>query len=143
VATASAEADDATNPAAKQSMEARIRSFLDTYTGTYAAKDLERFTRFFTASAMENGKPFSTLVPKYERNFTLIEAIEYRIELQRFSPTESRELVQIEGNFFLRWLPRDNRWRENSGTISMQLKENGPSFLVQRLDYQGGRSPKN
>ena len=136
-------ADTATKAAAKRSMETRIQSFLESYTGTYAAKDLERFARFFTASAMENGKSFTTLLPKYERNFTFIETIEYRIELQRFSQTDSRELVQIEGNFFLRWRPRDKRWRENSGTITMHLKENGPSFLVQRLDYQGGRSTKN
>ena len=124
-------------------MEVRIRSFLEIYTDTYAAKDLEKFARFFTASAMENGKPFNTLLPKYERNFKFIERIEYRIELQRFTHTDSQELVQIEGNFFLRWLPPDKRWRENSGTITMRLKENGPSFLVQLLDYQGGRSPKN
>ena len=143
VTTEIAAADDATTPAANRPVEARIRSFLEAYTDTYAAKDLERFARFFTASAIENGKPFSTLLSKYERNFTFIETIEYRIELQRFSLTDSRELVQIEGNFFLRWLPRDNRWRENSGTITMQLKEDGSSFLVQRLDYQGGRPPKN
>ena len=136
-------ADPATKQVANRSMEARIRSFLVNYTDTYAAKDLERFARFFTVSAMENGKSFTTLLPKYERNFTFIETIEYRIELKRFSHTDSRELVQIEGDFFLRWRPRDKQWRENSGKITMQLKENGPSFLVQRLDYQGGRSQKN
>ncbi|MFO7643201.1 MAG: AAA family ATPase [Desulfosarcina sp.] len=118
-------------------LEDRLRLFLDNYSNTYAAKDLDAFTDLFSSDAQENGQPFETLLPVYERNFTVIQTIDYRIELQQFSYDDRGGVVDIEGDFFLRWLPPDQRWRENSGKISMRLKEAGPSFLVQRLDYHG------
>ena len=123
-------------------MENRLRSFLQTYCNTYAAKDLDRFTQFFSANAMENGKLFDSLLPKYERNFKFIETIQYRIELQDFSVAEDQQTITIDGDFFLKWLPPDKKWRENSGKISMNLIEKGSSFIVQQLDYHGNPSPK-
>jgi hypothetical protein len=122
---------------AELALEDRLRLFLDNYSSTYAAKDLDAFTDLFSSDAQENGQPFETLLPVYERNFTVIQTIDYRIELQQFSYDDRGGVVDIEGDFFLRWLPPDQRWRENSGKISMRLKEAGPSFLVQRLDYHG------
>ncbi len=123
-------------------MESRLRSFLQTYCNTYAAKDLDRFTQFFSVNAMENGKLFDSLLPKYERNFQFIETIQYRIELQDFSVAEDQQTITIDGDFFLKWLPPDKKWRENSGKISMNLIEKGSSFIVQQLDYHGNPSPK-
>lgn len=125
-----------------KNLEHRLRSFLQTYCNTYAAKDMDAFTVFFAANAMENGKPFESLLPKYKRNFKVIETILYRIELRRFSYDDDKEFIKIEGNFFLKWLPPDKNWRENSGKIFMHLKENGASFLVQRLDYHGNGTGK-
>ncbi|MDX2493322.1 hypothetical protein [Desulfosarcina sp.] len=123
-------------------MENRLRSFLQTYCNTYAAKNLDRFTQFFSANAMENGKLFDSLLPKYERNFKFIETIQYRIEMQDFSVAEDQQTITIDGDFFLKWLPPDKKWRENSGKISMNLIEKGSSFIVQQLDYHGNPSPK-
>lgn len=121
-------------------MEDRLRSFLETYCRTYAQKDLDAFTQFFAEDAVENGKPFDSLLPKYERNFKLLESIQYRIKLQDFSYDDEANVVTVEGDFFLEWLPPDNNWRENSGKIFMRLKESGSSFVVHRLDYYGGNS---
>jgi type II secretory pathway predicted ATPase ExeA len=135
---------EVTAPSVKQQgskgLENRLRSFLQNYCTTYAAKDLDAFTVFFAPNASENGKPFESLLPKYQRNFRFIEAIQYRIELQQFSYDDNKEIVEIDGNFFLKWLLPQKKWRGNSGTISMSLKENGASFLVQRLDYQSTHS---
>ncbi|MBC2710750.1 MAG: AAA family ATPase [Desulfosarcina sp.] len=142
----SAEQIGGTAPAVKDidnnSLENRLRSFLQNYCSTYAAKDLDAFTTLFAPGASENGKPFEGLLPKYQRNFKFIETIQYRIELQQFSYDDNREIVKIDGNFFLKWLPPDKKWRENSGIITMSLRENGASFLVHRLDYHGNRSKK-
>ena len=135
-----------TTPSDKQpdnnSLENRLRSFLQNYCNTYASKDLDAFTNLFVPDARENGVPFLRLLPKYQRNFTFIETIQYRIELQEFSYDDDREIAKIDGTFFLRWLPPDKKWRENSGKISMRLQEKRGSFLVQRLDYQGSPSKK-
>ena len=124
---------------AKSRLENRLRSFLQNYCSTYAAKDLAKFTDFFGPGARENGKPFESLLPKYQKNFDQIETIQYRIELQQYTYDSQNETVKIEGNFLLKWLPPDKKWRENSGKIFMNLKEDGRSFLVQRLDYYGSR----
>jgi len=121
-------------------LEVRLRSFLQSYCMTYAAKDLEKLTYFFGPGALENGKPFESLLPKYQKSFDVVEAIQYRIELQQYTYDNQKGTVSIEGIFFLRWLPPDKKWRENSGKIFMNLKDDGRSFLVQNLDYYGNRS---
>ncbi|MFH1282882.1 MAG: AAA family ATPase [bacterium] len=118
-------------------LEERLQSFLQDYCRTYAAKDLDQFTTFFTSDAKENGKPVSDLWSKYRRNFDSIDLINYRIELQEYSYDGKLETVKIEGKFFLRWLPRGASWRENSGKIYMVLKGHGTSYQVDRLDYFG------
>lgn len=127
--------------AADLDLQQRLSAFLQTYCATYEAKDLGAFRKFFAPDAMENGQPFNSLLPKYERNFTFIETIEYRIELQRFSYDVEQEMVNIEGQFSLKWLPPDKRWRENGGKISMRLAQEGSSFVVHRLEYHGGQPP--
>ena len=126
----------------RNSLENRLRWFLKSYCITYSEKNFTAFTHFFVPGAMENGKPFQSLLPKYKRNFAFIETIQYRINLQQFSYDEEKEIVKIDGNFFLKWLLPGKKWRENSGKISMHLIENGPSFKVQRLDYHGDRPKK-
>jgi type II secretory pathway predicted ATPase ExeA len=121
----------------KARIEGRLRSFLQSYCTTYAAKDLDNFSNFFGPGALENGKPFKSLLPKYQKNFDVIEAIQYRIELQQYTYDNLKGTVSIEGNFLLKWLPPDRKWRENSGKIFMNLKDDGRSFLVQTLDYHG------
>ncbi len=123
------------------SMEERLDQFLKSYCDTYTSKDLDAFADLFAAGATENGKPFRSLLPKYEKNFTLIDTIQYRIRMKDFS-IEDDQTVTVNGDFFLEWLPPDKRWRENSGEISMRLKDDGSTFLVQRLDYQGNQSKK-
>jgi len=131
--------EPAEDEAVKVQLDDRLRSFLQNYCSTYAAKDLAKFTDFFGPGARENGKPFESLLPKYQKNFDQIETIQYRIELQQYTYDSQNETVRIEGNFLLKWLPSDNKWRENSGKIFMNLKDDGRSFLVQRLDYYGSR----
>ena len=121
-------------------LEDRLRSFLQNYCMTYAAKDLDKFTHFFGPGALENGKPFESLKPTYQKSFSMAEDIHYRIELQHYTVDSQKGTVNIEGNFLLRWLRPDKKWQENSGKIFMNLKDDGPSFLVQNLDYYGRRS---
>ena len=116
----------------KVRLEGRLRSFLQSYCMTYAAKDLDKFTSFFGPGALENGKPFESLLPKYQKSFNVTEAIQYRIELQQYTYDNQKGTVNIEGNFLLRWLPPDKKWRENSGKIFMNLKDDGRSFSEQK-----------
>jgi hypothetical protein len=125
----------------KIGLEERLDQFLEDYCDTYTSKNLDAFADLFAAGATENGQPFRSLLPKYEKNFNLIDTIQYRIRMKDFS-VEEDQTVTVNGDFFLEWLPPDKRWRENSGKISMRLKNDGSSFRVQRLDYQGAQSKK-
>jgi general secretion pathway protein A len=130
-------------PQITDALENRLREFLQTYCSTYAAKDLDSFSRFFAPDAEENGKLFKSLVPKYQKNFSFIDTIYYRIELQQATYEDDGKTLKVDGNFFLRWLPPDKKWRENAGKIVMSLRADGTSFIVQRLDYQSNRSKKD
>ena len=128
------EEDDLRN---RQNLKERLQRFLEVYCQTYEMKDLDHFSTFFARDAKENDKPFHSLLPKYRKNFDVIEFINYRIELQKFKFDDERGTINIEGRFFLEWLPGGNRWRRNSGKIFMELQESGPSFKISRLDYYG------
>ena len=121
----------------RQNLKERLQSFLEVYCRTYEMKDLDQFSTFFARDAKENDKPFHNLLPKYRKNFDVIEFINYRIELKKYKFDDEHGRINIEGRFFLEWLPGDTQWRRNSGKIFMELQESGTSFKISRLDYYG------
>ncbi len=121
----------------RQDLKERLESFLEVYCQTYETKDLDHFSAFFAPDARENNKPFRSLLPKYRRNFNVIEFINYRIELHEYKYDDEQGRINIEGRFFLEWLPSGTKWRRNSGKIFMELQESGTSFKISRLDYFG------
>ena len=123
-------------------LKERLQSFLELYCHTYEEKDLAQFTTFFASDAKENNKPFHNLLPKYRRNFDVIKFITYRIEMQEYKYDDERGTINIEGRFFLEWLPDGTRWRRNTGKIFMALQESGTSFKISRLDYYGDQQKK-
>ena len=131
--------DDLRNPV---KLEERIKSFLEVYCNTYETKDLDNFATFFAPDAKENDKLFHNLLPKYRRNFDVIEFITYRIELQTFKYDDKLDTINIEGRFFLEWLPGGTDWKRNSGKIFMELQKSGTSFKISRLDYFGDQRKK-
>ena len=124
-------------------LKERLQSFLEVYCHTYEEKNLAQFSTFFASDAKENNKPFHNLLPKYRRNFDVIKFITYRIELQEYKYDDERGTINIEGRFFLEWLPDGTRWRRNTGKIFMALQESGTSFKISRLDYYGDQQKKN
>ena len=124
-------------------LKERLQSFLEIYCHTYEKKNLEQFITFFASDAKENNKPFHNLLPKYRRNFDVIKFITYRIELQEYKYDDELGTINIEGRFYLEWLPDGTRWRRNTGKIFMALQESGRSFKISRLDYYGDQPKKN
>jgi hypothetical protein len=124
-------------------LKERLQSFLEVYCHTYEAKDLDHFSTFFAPDAKENDKPFHNLLPKYRHNFNVIEFITYRIELQKYKYDDEHGTINIEGRFFLEWLPSGTIWRRNSGKIFMELQQSGTSFKISRLDYYGDQREKS
>ncbi len=119
----------------QQDRKDRLESFLHIYCQTYASKDLDKFVTFFTPDATENNAPFQDMLPKYRKNMEKIQSFNYRIELIDYSLQDDTGNISIQGKYFTRYLLHDGSWKENSGSISMELTENGDSYLVKRLSY--------
>jgi type II secretory pathway predicted ATPase ExeA len=114
----------------------RLETFLKEYCRTYEQKDLDRFSTYFAFNAVERGKPFTSWLTTYRRNFERIDSIEYNIALNRYATQEDTGLVKIDGTFHIRAkLENSSKWLKNSGEISMILEANGNSFKVKELDY--------
>lgn len=112
----------------------RLKSFLFCYRQTYENKDLDRFAAFFTPDATENNRAFHELLPKYRENLEKIESFSYQIDLVSYSFETTTGDIQIKGKFFTRFL-YEGTLKENSGNITMELVENGDSYLIKRLNY--------
>jgi WD40 repeat protein/cell division septation protein DedD len=119
----------------QQDRKDRLESFLNLYCQTYASKDLDKFASFFTPDATENNTPFQDMLPSYRKNMEEIESFNYRIELIDYSLQAGTGTIRIQGKYFIRYRLHEGTWRENSGNISMELTENGNSYLVKRLSY--------
>ncbi|UCF85642.1 MAG: AAA family ATPase [Desulfobacteraceae bacterium] len=119
-------------------LQNRLEAFLALYCQTYQDKKLDKFATFFTTDATEKGKLFSSLMPKYRRNFELLDSLNYRIELQRHSIHEKTGNIHIEGVFRAqaRLKGGGDKWRYSFGDITMELVSVGDFFKVRRLDYK-------
>ena len=119
----------------KKELDDKIKNFLRRYCREYENKDLTKFARFFAPDAVERGKPFSKLLPKYKKNFQTIDTIHYHIKLKKYSNEANTGNIEVWGDFLLQWRMNDGPLKESAGDIFMALYENGDSFLVKKLDY--------
>ncbi len=115
----------------------KIDNFLKMYCMTYEQKNLKKFASFFKSDAIENGKPFHTLLPQYRHNFATIASITYTIIMHKYSYLSDSKDIKIEGDFFLRWREYGANWKKNSGSVFMHLEHSKNSFLVKQLYYLG------
>jgi len=113
----------------------QLRKFLGIYSQTFENKNLNKFAGFFTPDATEKGKSFNSLLPKYRKNFEIIDSIDYKIELKKYFFKVGAETLEIQGKFYAKWLPYGADWREKSGWLSMSLVEHDNSYRIKRLDY--------
>jgi len=112
----------------------RLKSFLFLYCKTYESKDLDKFAAFFTPDALENNRPFHLLLPQYRKNMDMIESFNYQIDLLEYSSRTSTGNIMVKGKYFTRFM-YEGTLKENNGNISMELIENGNSYLVKQLNY--------
>jgi len=120
----------------------RLKSFLFLYCKSYESKDLDKFAEFFAPDATENNRPFHELLPEYRRNMEMVESLNYRIELVKYSLQPETGSVKIRGKFFTQYLLHGEALKEKTGNISMDLIESGESYLVKQLNYASGSEKK-
>jgi len=119
-------------------LQNRLEEFLILYCQTYQNKQLDNLTTFFTSDAIENGKLFNSLIPKYRNNFNQLDSLDYSIELLSYSIQEKTGHIHVKGvsQATARLKRGSNKWRFGSSNISMELVTHGNSFKIKLLDYK-------
>ena len=118
-------------------LQNRLETFLFDYCQTYASKQLDKFTTFFTSDAIEKSKSFQSQIPKYRQYFDTIDSLSYWVDLKHYSIPQNTNIIQIEGTFNIQVQLNkgSKKWESSSGDISMDLVANGDTFKIRRLDY--------
>ena len=114
--------------------EAGIVSFLESYCRTFTEKRLEAFLAFFTADALENGRPVRALRAQYEKNFSETQKLLYHIRLEKWKVVG--ENLEITGRFDLGATFPDGSGVRSRGVVSMVLVPKSDSYCVKRYDYR-------
>lgn len=120
----------------KQRDKKRVLAFLKSYTMVYEQKDFELFKTFFTADAVEMGKPFSELRPTYEQTFNSVDALTYDIQMKAFSADKATGRIHVNGLFQAQYRLPEQDWRSRKGTIRMELMDSDTELRVRRLEYE-------
>ncbi len=118
------------------STEDRLRDFISAYSQAYESRDLERFRLFFAEDAVENGRPFSKVLPTYRKNFAALAGLEYTIDLMSWEKDDATGRIALKGVFNVRYHMPNRDWRTTRGEISMNLLAKGGVYRVQRLEYK-------
>jgi hypothetical protein len=112
----------------------RVQDFLKTYCGAYEALDYDRFMGYFTGDAVENDESVRQLESRYRSNFNRLDALSYSIEVKKYSL--NADLVEVTGDYTLRWRFRNEAWQERQGPVFLGLRPVDHSFQVKSLVYR-------
>lgn len=115
----------------------RIEAFIASYCGAYEALNYERFMAYFALDALENDQTVKDLRPRYRTNFDQLQALRYRIEVERYT-VRNDDTFEVSGDYVLRWrFKEDQDWEERRGPIFLALvPSDEDGFRVKRLVYR-------
>lgn len=118
----------------RPNMQSRIDIFLNDYTKVYQQRDLVLFSRLFAADAVENGKPFSSLLPTYRELFAATSDITLKVE--NITWKEHGGKFAVQGRFELKLQYNDSHTFSGTGPIRFVLIYNNENFKVAVLEYE-------
>jgi hypothetical protein len=109
---------------------------LKQYTTAYERGNAETFFSYFTANAMENGKPLKAVKPEYLEIWDKVQALDYRISVQELEQIVGSDTLSMKGRFDLDWEFSDGQSGQSHGEIFMDLKLSKSALRISRLDYR-------
>jgi len=114
----------------------QVLAFLKKYTEAYERGNAETFFSYFTANAMENGKPLKEVKPDYLEVWDKLQSLDYRISVDGTEQVIGSDMVSMAGRFRLDWKFFDGRSGQSHGEIFMDLKLNKSALRISRLNYR-------
>jgi hypothetical protein len=117
----------------KPDIQPRVNTFLNNYIKAYKQRNLTLFSKHFEPDAVENGKPFASLLPTYRELFAATSDI--TLEIENISWKELEGKITIQGRFKLDLQYNDSRKFSGTGSIRFVLTGNS-TFRVSILEYR-------
>jgi len=114
----------------------QVLAFLKKYTAAYERGNAETFFSYFTADAMENGKPLKARKPDYMEIWDKVQSLDYRIFVDGTEQVVGSDTVSMKGRFDLDWKFFDGGSGQSHGEIFMDLKLNKGALRISRLTYR-------
>ena len=114
-------------------IQSRIDTFLDDYIKAYEQRNFIRFSRFFAADAIENGKPFTSMLAIYSKLFADTSAITLKVEKTSWQQLDGK--ILFKGSFKVHVHYNDSRTFSGSGPIRFVLMDEKESYRVSILEY--------
>jgi hypothetical protein len=90
------------DPIKDTELKAQLHNFLRDYCQTFENRNLNIFKGFFTVDAMERGKSFSSMLPKYRRIFEIL--LSHGADWQEHSGWISMSLVKYNNSYKIKRL---------------------------------------
>ncbi|MBE0584637.1 MAG: DnaJ domain-containing protein [Desulfofustis sp.] len=137
-AEASAQAETSAKEVDSERTEAvpidqRLQTFFDSYLSAYNERNILEFSRFFAVDAVENSKPFATMVQTYLELFQKTDSAVLQIKDLDWNKTSNQ--IEVTGRFNVNLHYRTGDRVSGTGPITFLLQENGNSFQVSSLEY--------
>jgi len=114
-------------------LQSRIDTFLDNYIKAHQQRNLILLSNFFEPDAIENGKPFTSMLPTYKELFETASDISLKVEKTSWQQLEGK--IDVRGNFEFSAQYSDSRTFSGTGPIHFVLMDNNNSFRVSVLKY--------
>ncbi len=114
-------------------IQSRIDTFLDNYMKAHQQRNLILLSNFFEADAVENGKQFTSMVPKYKELFATTSDISLKVEKTSWQQLEGK--IDVRGIFKFSAQYSDSHTFTGTGPIRFVLMNNNNSFRVSALEY--------
>jgi len=111
----------------------KILSFLMQYTKCYIQKDLDGFSKLFTEDAVENGTPFSEMIPTYTKLFNQVKTLSFSTDIISWNTIQDKILLTCAFDLILNY--RNHSTSKFSGTVEFVLAKENDTSKIQKLSY--------
>jgi len=112
----------------------RIDTFLADYIKAYEQRSIILFSRLFEVDAIENGKPFSTMLPTYIDLFEATSELILNVDVISWQKSDSG--VDVRGRFKVYLQYKNSRKISGTGPIRFLLKNNDDGFRIIDSEYE-------
>lgn len=112
----------------------KIDSFFAQYITAYEQRNGTLFSSFFAADAVENGKPFTSMLPVYVDLFAATSQVKMDMTLLAWEAVDNG--ISIRSRFKVYLLYKNAKEIHGGGAIRFVLENSDDTFRISSMDYE-------